>query len=55
MAALSLPEAKMTPDLIVTNARVLTMDASNPRAEAVVMTAGKIAFVGATKECTIST
>ena len=50
MAALSLPEAKMTPDLIVTNARVLTMDASNPRAEAVVMTAGKIAFVGARRD-----
>lgn len=36
----------MTPDIIVTNARVLTMDAGQPRAEAVALTAGRIAAVG---------
>ena len=36
----------MTPDLILTNARVLTMDGKNPRAEAVAVVAGRIAAVG---------
>ncbi|TGD65593.1 amidohydrolase [Tabrizicola sp. WMC-M-20] len=36
----------MTADLIVTNARVLTMDASLPRAEAVAIAAGRILAVG---------
>ena len=36
----------MTPDLIVTNARVLTMDAANPRAEAVAIGKGMILAVG---------
>ncbi|RGP35768.1 amidohydrolase [Pseudotabrizicola alkalilacus] len=36
----------MTADLILTNARVLTMDASNPRAEAVAIAAGRILAVG---------
>ncbi len=35
------------PDLIVTNARVLTMDPARPRAAAVAITAGRIAAVGA--------
>lgn len=34
------------PDLIVTNARVLTMDPARPRAEAVAITAGRVAAVG---------
>ncbi len=40
----------MTADLIITNARVLTMDAANPRAEAVVLAAGRIVAVGAASE-----
>lgn len=36
----------MTPDTIITNARVLTMDESMPRAEAVALAAGKIVAVG---------
>jgi predicted amidohydrolase YtcJ len=36
----------MTPDIIVTNARVLTMDAGNPKAQAVALTGGKISAVG---------
>jgi predicted amidohydrolase YtcJ len=36
----------MTPDLIVTNARVLTMDAARPRAEAVALAGGRILAVG---------
>jgi predicted amidohydrolase YtcJ len=40
----------MTPDLIVTNARVLTMDGARPRAEAVALSGGKIAAVGARHE-----
>ena len=36
----------MLPDLIVTNARVLTMDDANPRAEAVALAGGKILAVG---------
>ena len=36
----------MSPDLIVTNARVLTMDDANPRAEAVALVGGKILAVG---------
>ena len=35
-----------TPDLIVTNARVLTMDPDRPRAEAVAIAAGRILAVG---------
>ncbi|RST84384.1 amidohydrolase [Aquibium carbonis] len=37
-------------DLIVTNARVLTMDDDTPRAEALVVSNGEIAFVGAASE-----
>ncbi|MFN4154173.1 MAG: amidohydrolase [Paracoccaceae bacterium] len=37
----------MTPDLILTNARVLTMDPARPRAEAVAIAAGLILAVGA--------
>ena len=33
-------------DLIVTNARVLTMDEGNPRAEAVAVRGGEIVAVG---------
>jgi predicted amidohydrolase YtcJ len=40
----------MIPDLIVTNARVLTMDAANPRAEAVAIAAGRIVAVGGRRE-----
>lgn len=40
----------MTPDLILTHARVLTMDAANPRAEAVAIAAGRILAVGTTAE-----
>lgn len=36
----------MTPDLILTNARVLTMDRARPRAEAVAIAAGRIAALG---------
>ncbi|WP_435260012.1 amidohydrolase [Thioclava sp. FR2] len=43
----------MTPDLIVTNARVLTMDASHPRAEAVAITKGRISAVGSCNEIEI--
>jgi hypothetical protein len=35
-----------TPDLILTNARVLTMDTARPRAEAVAVAGGRIAAVG---------
>ena len=37
----------MTPDLIVTNARVITMNPDQPRAEAVAIAAGRIVAVGA--------
>lgn len=40
----------MTPDLIVTNARVLTMDATRPRAEAVAISGGKIMALGARQQ-----
>ena len=40
----------MTPDMIITNGRVLTMDAANPRAEAVAIAAGRIAAVGSNAE-----
>ena len=40
----------MTPDLIVTNARVLTMDPDHPRAEAVAVAGGRILAVGARAE-----
>jgi predicted amidohydrolase YtcJ len=36
----------MTPEMILTNARVLTMDPSRPRAEAVAVAEGRIAAVG---------
>jgi hypothetical protein len=36
----------LPPDLILTDARVLTMDPARPRAEAVALTAGRIAAVG---------
>ncbi|HMO06631.1 MAG TPA: amidohydrolase [Paracoccaceae bacterium] len=37
----------MTADMILTNARVLTMDPARPRAEAVAMAAGRVLAVGA--------
>lgn len=37
----------MTPDLILTDARVITMDRGRPRAEAVAIAGGRIAAVGA--------
>lgn len=40
----------MTPDLILTNARVLTMDAGWPEAEAVAVAAGRIVAVGTRAE-----
>ncbi len=40
----------MTPDLIVTNARVITMNPGQPRAEAVAIAAGRIVAVGARAE-----
>lgn len=40
----------VTPDLILTNGRVLTMDAANPRAEAVALAGGSILYVGTTVE-----
>jgi predicted amidohydrolase YtcJ len=40
----------MIVDTIITNARVLTMDAARPRAEAVALAAGKIVAVGTTAE-----
>ena len=40
----------MTPDLIITNARILTMDAANPRAEAIALAHGRIAAVGQSVE-----
>ena len=40
----------MTVDMIITNARVLTMDPAQPRAEAVALAAGKIVAVGTTAE-----
>ena len=40
----------MTPDLILTEARVLTMDPENPRAEAVAIAGDRIAVVGGRRE-----
>ena len=40
----------MQAELIITNAKVLTMDAQHPRAEAVAMAAGRILAVGSTAE-----
>lgn len=40
----------MTADMILTNARVLTMDRANPRAEAVALAGGKILAVGSGAE-----
>ncbi|MEZ5777571.1 MAG: amidohydrolase [Paracoccaceae bacterium] len=40
----------MTPDMILTNARILTMDPGHPRAEAVALTQGRIAALGARAE-----
>ncbi|OYX44864.1 MAG: hydrolase [Rhodobacterales bacterium 32-67-9] len=37
----------MTPDMILTNARILTMDPDRPRAEAVALGSGRIVAVGA--------
>ena len=37
---------RMTAEMIVTNAKVLTMDAAHPRAEAVALAGGKIVAVG---------
>ncbi len=36
----------MTPDLIITNARILTMDPAQPRAEAIAISGGRIMAVG---------
>ena len=40
----------MTPDLILTNARVLTMDPGQPHAEAVAIAGDRIVAVGTTRE-----
>ena len=40
----------MTPDTILTNARILTMDPSRPTAEAIALAAGRIAAVGPRSE-----
>lgn len=40
----------MTPEMIVTNARVLTMDPANPRTEAVAISDGRILAVGGRSE-----
>ncbi len=40
----------MTPDLILTNARILTMDPGKPRAEAIALASGQIAAVGTRAE-----
>ena len=40
----------MTPDTIILNARVLTMDVARPEAEAVALLSGKIAAVGSRAE-----
>jgi predicted amidohydrolase YtcJ len=45
-----MPEAAMTPDLILTNAHVLTMDSGSPMAEAVAIAAGRILAVGPRRE-----
>src|SRR5690606_40391770 len=43
-------ERPMTPEMILTNARVLTMDPARPRAEAVAVAGGRIAAVGSRAE-----
>ena len=40
----------MTPDMILTNARILTMDPARPRAEAVALASGRIAALGSRAE-----
>jgi predicted amidohydrolase YtcJ len=40
----------MIPETILTNARVLTMDPARPRAEAIALTQGRIAALGAARE-----
>ncbi|MCB2114833.1 MAG: amidohydrolase [Rhodobacteraceae bacterium] len=40
----------MTPDMILTNARILTMDDARPRAEAIALASGRIAALGTRKE-----
>ena len=40
----------MTAEMIITGARVLTMDDAHPRAEAVAVTAGRIVAVGTAAE-----
>ena len=40
----------VTADLIVTNARILTMDGANPRAEAIALSGGRIVAVGGVAE-----
>lgn len=40
----------MTPDMILTNARILTMDPDRPRAEAVALASGRIAALGSRAE-----
>jgi predicted amidohydrolase YtcJ len=48
---MSMPnDSPPAPDLIVTNARILTMDPANPLAGAVAVTAGKIAAVGSCRQ-----
>ena len=41
-----MPDLITIPDLIIVNAKVLTMDAGNPRAEAVAVAGGRIVAVG---------
>jgi predicted amidohydrolase YtcJ len=41
---------EVTPDMILTNARILTMDRATPRAEAIAVASGRIAALGTRKE-----
>lgn len=50
VAALSLAQATASPDLILHNARVYTVDASRPTAEAIAIRGDRIARVGANAE-----
>ena len=43
----------MTPEMILINGRVLTMDDGTPRAEALAVAAGKIAAVGSAAEIAV--
>ncbi len=48
----SIAAAQQPADLIVTNARIYTVDATRPLAEAMVVREGRIVFVGGTRAAT---